>query len=176
MFRPFRLDDVEEPSENKDDMAVALRARDLCGHWCGISPRAERQSVDRTGDQGARLKGRKRWGDPITHASVCRDSISLDLIAMPEERRGTGLAYIQLSGVDAYFSELQRRALDLSQPGNRPYGMRDFEVVETRTVTDLPSVSLLSASGAAVSFNNTLVPTRKSDAPLLVAQPESCAP
>ena len=42
-----------------------------------------------------------KWGNPVTHANVCRDSISLDLIATPAERRGTAMAYIQLSGVDA---------------------------------------------------------------------------
>ena len=46
-----------------------------------------------------------KWGSPTTHANVCRDSIGLDLISVPEERRGTAMAYIQLSRVDAYFSE-----------------------------------------------------------------------
>lgn len=71
-----------------------------------------------------------KWGNPVTHANVCRDSISLDLISMPQGRRGTALAYIQLSGVDGYFSELKGRNLDLAAPENQPYGMRDFEVVD----------------------------------------------
>jgi len=71
-----------------------------------------------------------KWGDPITHGNVCRDSISLDLISIPQGRRGTAMVYIQLSGVDAYFSELKARSLDLSAPEDRPYGMRDFEVVD----------------------------------------------
>jgi catechol 2,3-dioxygenase-like lactoylglutathione lyase family enzyme len=71
-----------------------------------------------------------KWGNPPTHASVCRDSISLDLIASPPERRGTAMAYVQLSGVDAYFSELKSRQADSSEVGDRPYGMRDFEVVD----------------------------------------------
>jgi catechol 2,3-dioxygenase-like lactoylglutathione lyase family enzyme len=77
---------------------------------------------------GFRL-GRK-WGNPITHGNVCRDSISLDLISFPEGRCGTAMAYIQLSGVDAYFSELKGRNLTVSEPQDRPYGMRDFEVVD----------------------------------------------
>jgi catechol 2,3-dioxygenase-like lactoylglutathione lyase family enzyme len=72
-----------------------------------------------------------KWGDPVTHANVCRDSISLDLIATPAERRGTAMAYIQLSGVDAYFSELKGRNVDSSELADRPYGMRDFEVVDS---------------------------------------------
>jgi len=71
-----------------------------------------------------------KWGSPITHGNVCRDSISLDLISMPQGRCGTAMAYIQLSGVDAYFSELKGRNLDLMPPEDRPYGMRDFEVVD----------------------------------------------
>ena len=72
-----------------------------------------------------------KWGNPVTHANVCRDSISLDLIATPAELRGTAMAYIQLSGVDAYFSELKGRNVDLSELADRPYGMRDFEVVDS---------------------------------------------
>jgi catechol 2,3-dioxygenase-like lactoylglutathione lyase family enzyme len=69
-----------------------------------------------------------KWGNPLTHANVCRDSISLDLLASPPERRGTAMTYIQLSGVDAYFSELRGRNVTLSELGDRSYGMRDFEV------------------------------------------------
>lgn len=71
-----------------------------------------------------------KWGDPTTHGNVCRDSISIDLISMREGRRGPAMAYVQLNGVDAYFSELKARKLDLSEPEDRPYGMRDFEVVD----------------------------------------------
>jgi catechol 2,3-dioxygenase-like lactoylglutathione lyase family enzyme len=71
-----------------------------------------------------------KWGNPVTHANVCRDSISLDLIALPADRCGTAMAYIQLIGVDAYFSELKGQNVDLSELGDRPYGMRDFEVLD----------------------------------------------
>ena len=71
-----------------------------------------------------------KWGNPLTHVNVCRGSISLDLISAPEGRRGTAMAYIQVSGVDEYFSELKRKNLSVSAPQDRPYGMRDFEVVD----------------------------------------------
>lgn len=71
-----------------------------------------------------------KWGDPPTHANVCRDSVSLDLVASPGERRGAAMAYIQLKGVDAYFLELQGRKVVSSEPGDKEYGMRDFEVVD----------------------------------------------
>lgn len=71
-----------------------------------------------------------KWGTPVTHANVCRDSISLDLISVPVGRRGTAMAYIQVTGVDAYHSELSARGVGLSDLGDREYGMRDFEVVD----------------------------------------------
>jgi hypothetical protein len=40
------------------------------------------------------------------------------------------MAYIQLKGVDAYFTELKNRNLALGELGDRPYGMRDFEIVD----------------------------------------------
>ena len=70
------------------------------------------------------------WGVPVTHANVCRDSISLDLISAPAEKRGTAMAYIQVKGVDAYYAELRARGVNLSDLGDRQYGMRDFEVVD----------------------------------------------
>lgn len=71
-----------------------------------------------------------RWGTPLTHANVCRDSISLDLITFPRDRCGTAMVYVQLRGVDAYFSELKRRNVKSSEPGDRDYGIRDFEVLD----------------------------------------------
>jgi catechol 2,3-dioxygenase-like lactoylglutathione lyase family enzyme len=71
-----------------------------------------------------------KWGDPLTHANVCRDSISIDLILSPPERLGTAMAYFQLNGVDAYFSELKGRNVDVCELEDRLYGMRDFEVVD----------------------------------------------
>ena len=40
------------------------------------------------------------------------------------------MAYIRLSDVDAYHLELKGRNLAVSEPQDRPYGMRDFEVVD----------------------------------------------
>ena len=70
-----------------------------------------------------------KWGAPVTHANVCRDSISLDLVSAPAGRSGTAVAYIQVSGVDAYYAELRARGVSLSDLGDRDYGMRDFEVI-----------------------------------------------
>jgi catechol 2,3-dioxygenase-like lactoylglutathione lyase family enzyme len=71
-----------------------------------------------------------KWGSPPTHANVCRDSISLDLITTPPQRQGTAMAYVQVRGVDAYHSELRTRGIPLGDLGDRDYGMRDFEIVD----------------------------------------------
>jgi|SRR5215471_11307375 len=69
------------------------------------------------------------WGDPPTHANVCRGRISLSL-ALDPSGAGSGNAYVQLSGVDAYFAELRDRNLILGELADRPYGMRDFSVTD----------------------------------------------
>jgi catechol 2,3-dioxygenase-like lactoylglutathione lyase family enzyme len=71
-----------------------------------------------------------KWGTPLTHANVWRDAISLDLIANPSGRHSSAMAYIQVSGVDAYFRELEGRYVEVGDLGDRPYGMRDFEIVD----------------------------------------------
>jgi catechol 2,3-dioxygenase-like lactoylglutathione lyase family enzyme len=71
-----------------------------------------------------------KWGNPPTHANACRDTVAVDLIASPSGRSGTAMAYIQIRGVDAYFAELQARNVACSDLADRPYGMRDFEVVD----------------------------------------------
>ena len=71
-----------------------------------------------------------KWGAPLTHANACRDSVAVDLISSPAGRIGTAMAYIQICGIDAYFAELKGRNVGSSEIGDRPYGMRDFEVVD----------------------------------------------
>ena len=71
-----------------------------------------------------------KWGEPVTHANVCRNEVSFDLISVPLGRQGTAMAYVQMRGVDTYHAELKGRGVNVSEVGNRPYGMRDFEVVD----------------------------------------------
>ena len=40
------------------------------------------------------------------------------------------MAYIEITGVDAYFLELQGRKVASSELADRAYGMRDFEVTD----------------------------------------------
>lgn len=71
-----------------------------------------------------------KWGEPATHANVCRDSVALDLIASPKGVRSSAMAYIQVAGVDELHAELQGRGVPTSGLADRDYGMRDFEVVD----------------------------------------------
>jgi catechol 2,3-dioxygenase-like lactoylglutathione lyase family enzyme len=71
-----------------------------------------------------------KWGTPVSHANVSRDAVSLDLIAVRSDQRGTAMAYIRVNGVDAYHAELRGRAVDTGAVADRPYGMRDFEVID----------------------------------------------
>jgi catechol 2,3-dioxygenase-like lactoylglutathione lyase family enzyme len=71
-----------------------------------------------------------KWGNPPTHANVCRNAVSFDLISVPKGRQGTAMAYVQMSGVDAYHAALKAKNVEVSALDNRPYGMRDFEVVD----------------------------------------------
>jgi catechol 2,3-dioxygenase-like lactoylglutathione lyase family enzyme len=97
-----------------------------------VTPRLPVTDVDEALDFYCRQMGFQlgwKWGSPVSHANVCRDTISLDLIVHPS-KCGTAMAYIQLKGVDAYFTELKSRDVTLGDLADRPYGMRDFEVVD----------------------------------------------
>ena len=69
------------------------------------------------------------WGDPPTHANVCRGAIDISLMQKSSEA-GTGEAYIALRGVDAYYNELQARQVQVGELDDREYGMRDFALVD----------------------------------------------
>jgi catechol 2,3-dioxygenase-like lactoylglutathione lyase family enzyme len=101
--------------------------------FVAVTPRLPVSDVDKALDFYVNRLGFQlgwKWGNPLTHANVCRDSIALDLVASPAGRVGTAMAYIELSGVDAYFAELKERNVESSVLQDRPYGMRDFEVVD----------------------------------------------
>ena len=70
-----------------------------------------------------------KWGQPATHASVCRGNVSISLTLDPR-KVGTGDAYIEVSGIDSYHEELATRGVPLGDLADRPYGMRDFAVID----------------------------------------------
>jgi catechol 2,3-dioxygenase-like lactoylglutathione lyase family enzyme len=69
------------------------------------------------------------WGEPPTHANVCRGAIDISLMLEPATKGG-GEAYVYLRGIDAYHAELRARGVDVGELGDRPYGMRDFALVD----------------------------------------------
>jgi uncharacterized glyoxalase superfamily protein PhnB len=69
------------------------------------------------------------WGDPPTHANVCRGRVSISL-TLDSSAIGSGEAYINLRGIDVYFAELRDRNVVVGELADRPYGMRDFAVVD----------------------------------------------
>jgi predicted enzyme related to lactoylglutathione lyase len=70
------------------------------------------------------------WGEPAYLASVCRDRVELNL----GERGKAGPAgpsrvYIRLQGIDAYHERVRKAGAEITTAiGDRPYGMRDFDV------------------------------------------------
>jgi len=69
------------------------------------------------------------WGTPVTHANVCRGRISISLM-LDAGRAGSGEAYVELKGVNAYHAELQGRNVTVGELADRVYGMRDFELID----------------------------------------------
>jgi catechol 2,3-dioxygenase-like lactoylglutathione lyase family enzyme len=66
-------------------------------------------------------------GDPPDRASFCRDSIEITVEVEAVPARGQ--AYIQVSGVDAYFARIAGAGARVKVPlGDRFYGMRDGRV------------------------------------------------
>ena len=69
------------------------------------------------------------WGEPPTLANICRGAIDITL-ALEPSKAGASEAYVYLSGVDAYWAELRARNVAPGELGDRPYGMRDFDLLD----------------------------------------------
>lgn len=69
------------------------------------------------------------WGDPPTHAKVCRGAIGI-ILALKQSRSGSGDTYVGLRSVNTYYAELRARNVDVGELDDRPYGMRDFSVTD----------------------------------------------
>jgi len=71
-----------------------------------------------------------QWGNPPHLANVCRDKVSINL-AVAEGTPARSQIYVQMVGVDAYYERVVATGAAVKVPiGNRPYGMRDFSIVE----------------------------------------------
>jgi catechol 2,3-dioxygenase-like lactoylglutathione lyase family enzyme len=73
------------------------------------------------------------YGEPTFYAGVERDSVAIHLQAASETKRqpGHGAINVFVTGVDALYQELKSRgARTTEEPADRPYGMRDFDIVD----------------------------------------------
>lgn len=72
------------------------------------------------------------WGEPTTRAGVVLDDIEIQLVddgagAPP----GPSVVYCHMTGVDAFFAECRDRGATFAlELGQRPWGARDFRVVD----------------------------------------------
>jgi catechol 2,3-dioxygenase-like lactoylglutathione lyase family enzyme len=73
------------------------------------------------------------YGEPTFYAGVERDSVAIHLQAASERKRqpGHGAINVFVNGVDALYQELKSRgARTTEELADRPYGMRDFDIVD----------------------------------------------
>jgi uncharacterized glyoxalase superfamily protein PhnB len=74
-----------------------------------------------------------QYGQPTYYACLCRDEVSLHLLAAHETKRlaGNGGICVFVKDVDSVHAELVARgAKVIKPPQNYDYGMRDFDVVD----------------------------------------------
>ena len=71
-------------------------------------------------------------GEPATLASVCRDGVELSLTESGFVLGGMpARMYIRIAGVEAYYNHLVTAGVEPEIPlAARPYGMRDFRIVD----------------------------------------------
>jgi uncharacterized glyoxalase superfamily protein PhnB len=68
-------------------------------------------------------------GDPPDRASFCRDAVEITVEVEPVPSRGQ--AYLQVNGVDEYFSRITAAGARVKVPlADRFYGMRDCRVID----------------------------------------------
>ena len=74
-----------------------------------------------------------QYGNPIFYVCLCRDEVSLHLLAAHETKRlpGNGGICVFVKDVDRVHADLASRgAKVLKPPQDYDYGMRDFDVVD----------------------------------------------
>lgn len=70
-------------------------------------------------------------GDPPDCASVCRDGAEVNLTVPSTGQLTISRVYFETRGVDAYYDRVSNAGAHIAVAiGDRPYGMRDFRVVD----------------------------------------------
>jgi uncharacterized glyoxalase superfamily protein PhnB len=79
------------------------------------------------------FQGEFTYGEPTFYAGVERDNVAIHLQAASETKRqpGHGAINVFVTGVNTLYQELKSRgARTTEEPADRPYGMRDFDIVD----------------------------------------------
>jgi uncharacterized glyoxalase superfamily protein PhnB len=64
-------------------------------------------------------------------AGLCRDAVELTLMDRPDKPEGRARISLRIKGIDALYASLAQAGADITVPiGDRPYGLRDFRVVD----------------------------------------------
>jgi uncharacterized glyoxalase superfamily protein PhnB len=72
-----------------------------------------------------------KWGEPPHLASVCRDQVEMSLSQSSEPKVAMSKVYFQMVGVEEYYSDLITAGAKVAvHLADRPYGMRDFKIVD----------------------------------------------
>jgi uncharacterized glyoxalase superfamily protein PhnB len=74
-----------------------------------------------------------QYGEPLYYVCLCRDEVSLHLIAANAAKRlpRNGAICIFVRDVDAIYAELTARGANvLKAPQDYAYGMRDFDITD----------------------------------------------
>lgn len=71
------------------------------------------------------------WGKPLELAGLCRDAVELTLMDRPDKPEGRARISLRITSIDALYASLAQAGADITVPiGDRPYGLRDFRVVD----------------------------------------------
>jgi uncharacterized glyoxalase superfamily protein PhnB len=70
------------------------------------------------------------WGDPPRRASVRRDRVELTFVESAGAESATSSVYVHTTGIDDYYRRVSRSDAVTVPIGYRPYGMRDFSIVD----------------------------------------------
>ena len=73
------------------------------------------------------------YGEPVFYGGVARDEVTIHFQAASKTQRrpGNGAINIFVTEVDALYVELRSRGARIVEaPGNRQYGIRDFDIAD----------------------------------------------
>jgi uncharacterized glyoxalase superfamily protein PhnB len=72
-----------------------------------------------------------RWGEPSHLAGIHRDRVEVNLSQSSEPKPTISKVYFQMAGIDAYYNHITLAGARVAVPlGDRPYGMKDFRIVD----------------------------------------------